>query len=496
MSPNGTKPPPGAAHFLLLLLTVWAVVVLVTGGPGWLPRGVGRYDDQRLFQVVILALGILLIILPPATRRQTGAVWALQGRLARFLAATFLALGLVSALRAANPEAALAEWGLWAALGIFTLGAAAALTRLGETSNAVLLTGLTTGVVLYLGDFYAAYSWATWARGVPIIWDSPFFGFANVRFFNQVQSWSLPLVSVAAVWAWRSNRSLGVLLVLMAAAWWALLFATGSRGAGLAQVLGALTAILFLGRMAWHWAAWHLGLALAGSVLYFSLFFSHSPGAGRAIEKSAQIDSARLTLWSQALDLFGEAPFLGVGPMHFAASETFRRLAHPHNAPLQLAAEWGLPAALAFMGLIGWGLWRWLLSRRREVAQDLGGNGRALLVAGLAASLLAGIAHAMVSGIVVTPASQFLGSFLAAWAWAIHVRGQALHAAHHKGPHHGLWLIPVGGLALASFLVPVASQVPHLNANHQTYSKEGGKFHPRFWIQGRLEYPPWSQPPD
>ena len=52
--------------------------------------------------------------------------------------------------------------------------------------------------------------------------------------------------------------------------------------------------------------------------------------------------SVRLILWKQAVNLIKQHPFFGVGPQHFAYYPN-EWGAHPHNAVLLFATEWGLP---------------------------------------------------------------------------------------------------------------------------------------------------------
>ncbi|MFP4614410.1 MAG: O-antigen ligase family protein [Thiohalorhabdus sp.] len=469
------------------MLTAWAAAVLVVGGPDWLSGGFATYDNKRLLLLAVLAGGGLLLALHPGLRRGAASAWGALPFPARGLVTAFGALGLASALAAPRPGPALAEWGLVLALGLFAVGTAVSLGRLGRTGDGVLLAALGLGTVLYMGDFYAAYMWATWGRDVPISWGSPFHDFVNVRFFNQVQTWTLPLLTVLAVWAYRLHRGLGALFGLAAIAWWALLFATGGRGALVAQVLGAALAALFLGRSARPWLAAHSGLAVGGALLYAPLFHHAAPGVARAAEKAAHADSARLALWADALDLTATHPWLGVGPMHFASGESQSTLGHPHNAALQIAAEWGLPAALFLAAALIWGLWAWLRARRS--AGTYAGSRHAFLVAGVACAILAGLGHAMVSGIAVMPASQFLGAAIVGWAWGLHLREQPPARVRR-----GWWLPATSATVLVPLLVPASQQIPVLETARSQYSREVGKFHPRFWVQGDLEHPPWTHP--
>lgn len=65
----------------------------------------------------------------------------------------------------------------------------------------------------------------------------------------------------------------------------------------------------------------------------------------------------RSTQWQFALSLVQQRPLLGWGlrnfePLYWAKYQFY--IGHPHNLPLMLACETGIPAMLLFLGLVGW----------------------------------------------------------------------------------------------------------------------------------------------
>ena len=88
-------------------------------------------------------------------------------------------------------------------------------------------------------------------------------------------------------------------------------------------------------------------------------------------------ERARWEVWQSALAMIRDHPWLGVGPNHFAtthpayAGPNSGHLRDPHNVYLRVAAEWGVPAALALVSwLLSWPIrlwtarsdnWRWPL---------------------------------------------------------------------------------------------------------------------------------------
>jgi putative inorganic carbon (hco3(-)) transporter len=101
---------------------------------------------------------------------------------------------------------------------------------------------------------------------------------------------------------------------------------------------------------------------------------------GRSYESSGRgLGSTRLIIWGRALELIRDHPWLGVGPDNYPAAiragylrptdrewDTPSYAAHAHNMVLHIAAESGIPAAVAF--LIIW--WRLLSALARVCARD------------------------------------------------------------------------------------------------------------------------------
>lgn len=89
-------------------------------------------------------------------------------------------------------------------------------------------------------------------------------------------------------------------------------------------------------------------------------------------------ERARWEVWQSAIAMIRDHPWLGVGPNHFGtvhpayAGPHSGHLRDPHNVYLRVAAEWGVPAALAlFSWLLSWPIrlwaarsdhWRWPLA--------------------------------------------------------------------------------------------------------------------------------------
>jgi O-antigen ligase len=144
---------------------------------------------------------------------------------------------------------------------------------------------------------------------------------------------------------------------------------------------GLLLAAPLLCAASWGLAAW-----------WASLHSAHAIGAAARIGEG-DLSASRFAIWRDTLGLIRAHPWLGVGfgEFNFAWSLTpfpQRPVAffdHTHNLPLQLAAELGLPLALAVLALLALALWQ---AWRRSLAV-VGEHGAALRAAFVMVLLMA-----------------------------------------------------------------------------------------------------------
>lgn len=145
---------------------------------------------------------------------------------------------------------------------------------------------------------------------------------------------------------------------------------TNSRNAWAIAVLAGLAFAVYLG---WRWLV-GLVFAIAGIVLGSA--FGPVPlrdGLRKVVPAffwarltdelypDRPVAQLRSTQWEFALSLAQQRPWTGWGFRSFPRlyeAQTQLVLGHPHNLPLMLACEIGLPATLLFYGLVGWVVFR------------------------------------------------------------------------------------------------------------------------------------------
>lgn len=307
--------------------------------------------------------------------------------------------------------------------------------------------------------------------------------FSNRRVFGQMASIVIPLLAYGVLSNTCARITKRFLFVLLAV-WWMLVIASGTRGSWVALGLAAAILALINWRVSAGWLKVQSFALIAGLSLFLGLFV-WLPGwlGGVAVIENRMLDIATLSnreiLWGEAWKQIQLHPWFGVGPMHLAATHNGVG-AHPHNMVLQLAAEWGLPAAAALLFVIGRALLRLLKKLRNTHELD-----NPLLVC-LAGSLLAAIAQAMVDGVIVIPYIQLCLVFVAGWTLGMYNR-QFDRAACVLGVRKSVGLMwPVFFMMLlAVLLYGVFPEALHRAEITQAYLDAGNTLiPPRYWGVG------------
>jgi len=435
------------------------------------------YDQARAFQLATLASTALLFSFASLFLGAAGAESISVAPAAQRSVLLFALLAVCSAALAARPFWAFEELALTFLLFIAVLTVVACFDRQSRAAlDAALMIAFMASAALFVSVFTIAQIGAHDA-GAKFQWFAPFVSFANVRFFSQYQAYTLPLMVLPLV-AFRVPRRWRIGAFLIGAIWWALQIAICTRAVWFGLLVELVFLVWFLRNEAKRFLSVQAAQIAGGAMLYWvftKLVQQAPPGVERIIAEG--LDSAdRLSLWRSALQMIADAPFLGVGPMHFA----FRQMtiaSHPHNALLQVASEYGLIGLLlALFALIF--LLRWAVTTCRSAA----GENREINVA-LAACLVMGLSDAMFSGNTLMPHSQMGLCVIVGWLLG---RNRVMGANRETGPTGNIlngwkWVLPL--LALLSLCVLGAGSVDYFAHRQDTPSAER-VLHPRMWQNG------------
>ncbi|MCY7314070.1 MAG: O-antigen ligase family protein [Rubrivivax sp.] len=444
---------------------------------------IGGHDLARLAEILLgIVCALVLVVLPrrrfvvPGSAAQPALIGAL------------LVLALASAALAAQPRMAFRE------LAVLT-GLIAVVLVIAETPriDRVARTVVCFASALYVCVITLIIIAATIA-GQEVNRAELFVGYDNYRFYNHVQTAALPLTVMSAALA---SFSAGNARWMKIAAWvasaggFAMLYATMGRGTLVGIAVAAIVVTIAFRSAALPLMRTLAIAAVAGAVYFVFLFFvlplmvgvapaAHADFYG-AREGSAQV---RLMLWGIALEHVRSAPWLGIGPMHYAHYPT-GDASHPHNIYLQIAAEFGIPALLLMLTLTVIAARRFstLIRACRDPEQRLCGMG--LYLACIAVAI-----DGLFSGNFVMPVSQVWIAFTLGWSLAW-MRGQGVSSSKQAPNTAGAsmrWRLPMAVmLALQLWLVvdvwPEAIRLePYLHDAMNRFPSP--TMNPRFWSHG------------
>lgn len=454
-----------------------------------LTPGASFHDNQRILQLVLLAIGALTLLWRLARRR---ADVPGPGRGATIAIALFFGLGVVSSVMAYSPRHAFYEWSSFWLLLVLAALVATEIDRQDQDADkriGVILLACGGACVIYIFHALIIYVLALVGHVQPNEQAlTP--GFDNFRFLNHMQTISLPLLGLLTLRM--RNPAYRGMWWRMTALWWMLLFVSGGRGAVVGVLAGVLVAGVLLRKTAWAWCRLMVLTAAAGLVAYVVLYlvvpwcFGLKPFgflqevAQRSVSNPA---SGRLDLWKSALQMIADHPVLGIGPLHYAHfARDAHTNAHPHNWVLQIGSEWGVPALLCMMAALAFAFRRLWQTGSRLAANDA--NNQLMFVA-LLGTGSAIVIDGLVSGLLVMPTSQlWIALYLGCtWGWL-----RSLDQTRERrvvGAPGAVLVMVLTATALCLLLYAVFPEVLDIPAHEAGYRPpERAFFAPRLWRNG------------
>jgi hypothetical protein len=410
----------------------------------YLIPGIWPYDAKRILQFALL---LILFLAPALNRRIRGDFGVLLSAVPRWLKLSLLCVagwGVISAL--INSQSimhalnSLSEVALLSelVLGIFVVAACRRIAGrwFDRTALAMIaLTGLAVGLQELVGVAAALFA------GLEFNFYTSLIYFSWPRFYNQVQSWVVPAL-VALPLLFTRYRLARIVCFIVLGLQWYIILASGARGAFVSICTAFIFALIFLPAVRRHLLKWQVSGFALGALVFSLVLFSFEAG-GQTVASGTEAEpspralirgadhwagdvelasgktsfymqslgrpmvhlSGRTMDWLEIIDDSVNNPLLGIGPMNYACTSP-RRVGHPHNFPLQLAAEWGMPVALVVCLVFLFLSWR----IGHSIRQGKFGGSEDTAVAGLLfTGALAAAFYACLSGVMVMPASQVTG---------------------------------------------------------------------------------------
>ncbi|MGK9415584.1 O-antigen ligase family protein [Pseudomonas cedrina] len=434
----------------------------------------GGHDLQRAMQIAIGACAVLYGLSVARVERLVDRPTA-QGL------ALIVVLGLASAMLAHQPLWALAEVALFVSCGAIAVAFALLRRHGGERLDRALILIVVLLCLIKSIQYLYAGTLAFASADRTLDPDLLLSGFSNKRFYGQFQTFTLPLLALPLLIPGLS-RSLKAWVFALLCVWWLIAIGGGTRGTWLGMGAAGLVLAL-MGPWGRRWVGWQLAALLGGLLLYWLVFTVLADYLGIAVANGA---SDRLTtslsgrgpIWWQAWHMLTERPWLGFGPMHFADIAN-KIAAHPHQAVLQWASEWGVPSALC-VALLAWHAGLATFGVLREPAMSA--ERADLLRLCLFAALVGALVQSMVDGVIVMPNSQVWLALVVGWLMGLHVWRTPPTTEIHLA--WAAWKT-LSVLAVGLLIFIAARDVPHIKQAQQQYlDAHGGLLQPRFWAQG------------
>lgn len=451
---------------LVPVLVGWALILLYLAG-GFPPI---VYNGQRFMSVLLLSacvLGGLLVALP----RLGGPSRLLLLWLLMCAAGATLLNG--------------AHWFAWreVALVAMVILAARLLAALRLHIGTAFDRPAMQGVVLFsFGvSLIVLQSLLLYATTLPVLqWQLVFEAFFNVRYFSNVQGWTLLLLP-AAIHALKDQRGWHLIAWLAAALWWGLFYFSGSRSLLVAVLCGMLLCLWVFGpRHPW----WRTVFLCAGAgLLVFLVIRGGLFLAGIEVTDSLEFTrdwwaaGGRWKIWAFVGQHAWQDLWTGPGNHLLACTDAFG-VNHEHNVVMTLLAGWGLPVTLVAVGLVLWLLWRFI----QTVRTPLGSTD--WLAMSLVAMWGTVLTEALFSSNYLNPISHLLAALMLGWSWGIVASGSITGHAQAPAARISLPVLLLSLMVLAAALFMIAVDI-HMQ---ETLIFPGDiirmNFGPRVWAWG------------
>lgn len=455
------------------------------------------YDEKRVAaSFLLITIAVISACAAPVAREVSNVVATMPATVKTAIACMMI-LGVLTVIGSPYSLLALRELALYGLLLVLLLHVAAAFRVFGEQLVTVLVAVLVVMSVIYVFRALLEYLFQVLEGDIPETIQRAF-NFSNVRFFNQTQAWTFPLLVFATLY--RGFPPVLRKVAMISAVGWVMLALYG-QGAGIAiaPMVGALAAISLLGWKACKPYFTRYGLIIvAGLIAHQAVFILFPVLLGLQQSQVGMIVSdvglsGRDMLWVSAWQQFVSAPLLGSGPINLVMQSN-----NPHSALLQWLSEWGLISTFLVVSVLGWGLLKWTSAVKRQLLTTSEENKDMIIIA-LTVAMLSGLALSMVSAVIVTPFSQLLMAIVMGLALGKYQVLARQNVASTNLSYYGVRFAStvLAAVFLHGILLDVLDRYHTGNGlmvNYLDRHERGERLSPRFWMHGPFPHAESSYP--
>ena len=430
--------------------------------PFFMPSGF--HDSQRLITVISMAFIVIYQLKNPIKQSPT-TIWLLL---------LFLVLGSIVTLNSIS-----IAWSSLEFILFITLTTSILLNKSTIHENTikhwVIIFSITQAIYILRG--FLNYTFIILHNDKLDVWNI-IDGFSNIRFYAQFLSWTLPFI--IAYLCFNKSEKYRSWIIAIAVSSWIMVLMSGTR-AFIAGMAFSLLATLWFTPGLWRsYTKWTLLTGIWGIIGYILFIFiipslvgiDNNAALNSTVNRDFSNSSGRVQIWIDTIHIILNNPYMGIGPMMTAMEGSLNKVAHPHNFPLQLAAEWGIPFAIALgvvMVYVGIN-WRKLIAFNPELREPL--------ALPITAAVSSAIAASMVDGLMVMPVSLFYMAMILGLATALW---------RNWTPNTHRIKIPLGLTSI--FLLSALSLAAITTYQWQALSEKNTssyRLEPRFWADGKI----------
>ena len=443
------------------------------------------FDAKRLLQLVLFATLMIFAIVWSPLRQAAIAQLSRLSSWQSIVVGLFFAIGITSSFQLAHPAYALADVSLLFVMMLLVTVSAASRELGGVQFDrwAVVLIAA-TGFAVALEEFMGIL--AGWVLGIEFSFNLALMHFGHPRFYNQVQSWTIPLLAALPL-LFPDKRWLKFGCIALLGLQWFLVIMVGARGTFTSLILAMIFIAIWLPGQHKFWLKSQLIGLLVGIVVYLGILLMtsvmipdsqsgnfYAQSAGRSMAHT----SGRSKFWQISVEDAVNHPLLGAGPTRFACEADGYYPAHAHSFVFRILGEWGPTALLLILLLVATIGWSYLSGlKHSNTSNDTDPPLRAML----AISLIAGVIHSGLSGHLTMPASQVSIVLMSGWALGFTIRNPKQTAPSLIG------IIPIVlGVFISCAVLVFAVQELAQFRERMSYVALDGRMVPRFWQHGKV----------
>lgn len=420
------------------------------------------HDSQRLISIAIITLFVPYAIM-------THRSWSKQGL---FGLLVFLSIGFLTIINSLSLFWSTIEFSLFLSILLFSL----------SFSKKIDITEIKYFVWIFslIQAFYILRSMLNYvfiiiANDKLDVWEV-IDGFDNIRFYAQFISWTLPFI--IGYLSLKIESKYTFLLLLIASLSFSLVFLTGTRAFILGVFFSSISVFIITPHLGWGYLKYMLMTGSMGLITYVFIVFlipnffgiDSQLALDSTINRDLTNSSGRVEIWTDAITVAFNNPWLGIGPMMTAADGVLNVVAHPHNFIIQLMAEWGIPCTLLVITLMTYLVFKW----KKLIAQNP--SDREPLALPITAAFSSAAAVSLVDGVMVMPVSMMYMALIASVGISL-IRTWTPQVTRFKISHFTSFalLIPI-------FLLLAITSYQWVTSDFKT-NPSGA---PRFWSHGKL----------